>query len=161
MMRPKINFCTPEYLDLAPCNKELTKYTGRCTTFFLATSLGLFSLPCSLLSWFFSGSAGLHPVSGSSTSRCATKAALTTWLVAARYSNNGSWGLGATNVGTEDKYVFNSCKVASAPGVHCMGSVFFKICKNGRARSADLEMNLLSAVTHPIKRLTSLSVLGA
>src|SRR3989337_3016221 len=50
MMRPKINFCTPEYLDLAPRNKELTKYTGRCTTFFLATSLGLLSLPCSLLS---------------------------------------------------------------------------------------------------------------
>src|SRR5215216_2376504 len=102
-MRPKINFCMPEYLELAPCNKELMKYTGRCTTFFLAASLGLLSLPCLLLSWFFSGPAGLDSFSGSSTSRWATKAALTTWLVAARYSNKGSYGLGATNVGTEDK----------------------------------------------------------
>ena len=23
--RPKSNFCTPEYLDLAPCRRELTK----------------------------------------------------------------------------------------------------------------------------------------
>ena len=48
-MRPKMNFCMPEYLDLATCNKELTKYTGRCTTFFLAVSLGFLLMSCSLL----------------------------------------------------------------------------------------------------------------
>src|SRR4051812_10852696 len=102
-MRPKINFCTPEYLDLAPCNKELTKYTGRCTTSFLAASLGLLLLLFSLLSRSFSDSAVLCSLSASSSSRCATKAALTTSLVATKYSNNGSLGLGATKVGTEDK----------------------------------------------------------
>ena len=99
-MRPKINFCTPEYLDIAPCNKELMKYTGCCTTFFLAMSLGLSSLSCPLLSESLADSAGLYSLSSSFTSRCATKAALTTWSVAAKYSSNGSWGLGATKVGT-------------------------------------------------------------
>jgi hypothetical protein len=39
--------------------------------------------------------------------------------------------------------------------------LFFKILKDGKARSANLEMNLLSAATHPVKCLTSLTVLGA
>ena len=42
-----------------------------------------------------------------------------------------------------------------------MGPAFFKILKNGKAHSVDLEMNLLSATTHPVKGLTSLTVLGA
>src|SRR4051812_2247771 len=48
MRRPKSNFCTPEYLDLAPCKRELTKYTGRCTIFFRTSS-------CSCAELFLSG----------------------------------------------------------------------------------------------------------
>ena len=64
-------------------------------------------------------------------------------------------------VGTEDKLVFNSCKAVSASGVRFMGPAFFKILKNGKARSTTLEMNLLRAAMHPVKCLTSLTILVA
>src|SRR3954470_12278713 len=166
MRRPKSNFCTPEYLDLAPCRRELTKYTRRCTIFFRTPS-------CSCAELLLPGPelAGAAPWSSlgslaggadsSSASLSATNAALTTWLVAAKYSSNFSWGLGATSIGVEDRYLFKSCSAASASGVHCMGPAFFKILKKGRARSADLEMNRLRAATHPASFLTSLTRLGA
>src|SRR6187399_2141957 len=166
MRRPKSNFCTPEYLDLAPWRRELTKYTGRCTIFFRTSSC-----PCAGLSLSGPELVGAAPclsldslaggADSSSDSLSATNAALTTWLVAAKYSNNFSCGLGATSIGVEDRYPFKSCSAASASGIHFIGPTFFKILKNGRARSADFEMNLLRAATQPASLLTSLTRFGA
>src|SRR3954470_14989601 len=166
MRRPKSNFCTPEYLDLAPCKRELTKYTRRCTIFFRTSSCS-----CAELSLSGPELAGAAPclsldslaggADSSSASLSATNAALTTWLVAARYSSNFSCGLGATSIGVEDRYLFKSCSAASAFGVHFIGPAFFKILKNGRARSADLEINLLRAATQPASFRTSLTRAGA
>src|SRR6187401_3632643 len=166
MRRPKSNFCTPEYLDLAPWRRELTKYTGRCTIFFRTS-------PCSCAESSLSGPelVGIVPclsldslagdADSSSDSLSATNAALTTWLVAAKYSNNFSCGLGATSIGGEERYRFKSCSAASASGVHFIGPAFFNIMKNGRARSADLEINLLRAATQPTSLRTSLTCFGA
>src|SRR3954471_24815428 len=81
--------------------------------------------------------------------------------VAAKYSSNFSYGLGATSIGAEDRYFFRSCSAASASGVHFTGPAFFKILKNGRARYADLEIKLLGAATQPASLRTSLTQVSA
>ena len=95
-MRPKINFCMPEYLDLAPYNKELTKYIGRCATFFLLVSLGLLFLPVSSLFRFFPESAGPCSPSASSTSSSTALA-----LARRRRRHHANTGGKATEEGQE------------------------------------------------------------
>src|SRR3954471_12580029 len=81
--------------------------------------------------------------------------------VAAKYSSNFSYGLGATSIGAEDRYFFKSCSAASASGVHFTGPAFFKILKNGRARAADREINLRRPPPQPASLHTSLTRVGA
>src|SRR3954465_1567089 len=76
-------------------------------------------------------SGSVAAITSSSISLCATSAALTTWFVPAKYSSNGSCGLGATSTGVEERYLFRSFNATSSSGVHSIGPTFFKILKKG------------------------------
>ena len=57
-------------------------------------------------------------------------------------------------------YGFDCLKTAKRVAVLAVSDTASDNLKNGMARTVDLEMNLLSTATHPVKRLTSVIVLG-
>jgi hypothetical protein len=81
---------------------------------------------------------------------------LTASVVAAMYNRRGSPGSGATITGDDVRYRLSSWNASSAPSVQTKGPDLRKSLKNGRARSASLEINQLSAAKQPVSFCTSL-----
>jgi hypothetical protein len=65
------------------------------------------------------------------------------------YEKNGSDGRGGESIAISLKYAFSSVKALLCSGRHSDLPFPFNALKNGRLRSADLEMNLFRAATQP------------
>ena len=74
------------------------------------------------------------------------------------YKNNSSPITNGLSNGAVTRYVFKSWKALWHSSVH--SNAFFKTLKNGKHFSVALEINLLSAVTRPVRDWTSLILYG-
>lgn len=92
-------------------------------------------------------------------SHSATKTALREYDKTVMYRKRVSPGKGEMSFGSVWRWFFNLQKVSSASSSH-WNLCFFKVWKNGRALSANLERNMFRAAMQPVRRYTSFTVLG-
>jgi hypothetical protein len=92
--------------------------------------------------------------------RSVTSTMLMASEVAAIYSSWGSSGSSTTITSGGVRYLLSSWNASSASLVHMKGPDFCSSLKNRRARSANLEINRLSAAKHPVSFCTSLMWVG-
>jgi hypothetical protein len=85
---------------------------------------------------------------------------LTTSDIAVMYNRRGSPGFGATITSGDVRYCLSSWNASSASLVQTKGPESHKSLKNGRARSAGLEINRLSTAKQPVSFYTSLMQAG-
>jgi hypothetical protein len=85
---------------------------------------------------------------------------LTTYVVAVKYTRRGSPGSGATITDDDVRYRLSSWNASSFSSVQTKGLDLRKSLKNGRARSASLEINRLSLAKQPMSFYTSLMQAG-
>jgi hypothetical protein len=85
---------------------------------------------------------------------------LTVSAVAVMYNKSGSLGSGATITGGDVRYYLSSWNASSTLSVQMKGPDLRKSLKNGRARSASLEINRLSVANQPVSFCTSLMRVG-
>jgi hypothetical protein len=72
------------------------------------------------------------------------------------YSSRGSSKSGLVNVARLDIYFFRDSKAATCSGPQEKSLALRNVLRNGRLRSADLEINLFSAANLPVSRWMSL-----
>jgi hypothetical protein len=72
------------------------------------------------------------------------------------YSSRGISRFGLVNVARSDRYCFRDSKAVVCSGPQVKSLAPRHVLRNGRLRSADLEINLFSAVSLPISRWMSL-----